>query len=205
MCIRDRAQGDGSHANPISFAGTTVKTKAWYMAPGTVVYIAHLQKYFIMEDECTDCDDKAFSMDLWLGPAAFAPGVIDCENQMTPPSTRRFKVLVNPANKRLPVDTRPFHDGVECMEKIEPADKCVPNRDPTNGCNICQLNWDAIPEPDGSGQSAYPEKGLTCEQLATQFQSSVSRLRELNPGWDCSQRIPYSDDNFCQGDSCGNP
>ena len=115
----------------------------------------------------------------------------------------RYVTQVDPP-RGLAVDTTPFWDAatLECIQAI--TDTCDPNNPVTKGCNICQLNWDAKPA-DGSGQKAYPKAGYTCAQLATMFESSVARLEALNPTWDCSQKQPYSNKNFCQGDSCGNP
>ncbi len=57
------------HQNdPITFAG--VKERE---APGTIIYIAKLRKYFVMEDDCEECKHdwekkQKYHIDLWQGP-----------------------------------------------------------------------------------------------------------------------------------------
>ena len=202
-----QAQGDGNYSSPITFAGTTKESDAWYVPPHTKVYIHTLRKYFVMEDACEECgSSKPYTMDLWMGPSTYSKGLIECEDNITPDRSHKVEVIVAPP-QGLPVDTTPFYDGETCIKPVDPKNKCTPNKPVTKGCNTCQLNWDDVPA-DGSGQKAYPKEGLTCNELAKIFESSVARLKELNPGWDCgdgSKKIPYSDKNFCQGDSCGEP
>ena len=62
------------------------------MPPGTLMYVPALRKYFVMEDDCEECDHnwkhgRKWHMDLWMGPdavtQAVSHGLIACENQLT--------------------------------------------------------------------------------------------------------------------------
>ena len=50
--IHNAAGGVGTYANPITYA--TDKSE---LAVGTIVYYPYLHRYFIMEDDCTACDE----------------------------------------------------------------------------------------------------------------------------------------------------
>ena len=79
-----------------------------------------------------------------MGPSTFSKGIIDCEDQLTPSAHDKVEVIVNPS-PHLDVDTTPFYNGTTCLEKIDPDNRCKPNKPITKGCNICQLNWNAKP------------------------------------------------------------
>jgi hypothetical protein len=49
--IHKTAGGTGTYADPITFA--TDKSE---LAPGTIIYVPRVEKYFIMEDDCEECD-----------------------------------------------------------------------------------------------------------------------------------------------------
>jgi hypothetical protein len=60
------------------------------MPIGQVIYVPHFQKYFILEDECVECesnwqDDGIYHVDLWIGgnPPANANDVQSCEYALT--------------------------------------------------------------------------------------------------------------------------
>ncbi len=79
------AGGKGTFADPITFAGAKEA-----VAPGTIVYVHYLKKYFIMEDSCQECvenwkKDKRWHMDLWIGSDKVTPGdgLIACEDALT--------------------------------------------------------------------------------------------------------------------------
>lgn len=87
-------------SNPGTFATDALSNGE--MTPGTKVYDAHFQKYFILEDECVQCEtdwaSKKRHIDLWIGgnPPANDTDVINCEDNLTldgqtiienPPST----------------------------------------------------------------------------------------------------------------------
>ncbi|HEX3640414.1 MAG TPA: serine/threonine-protein kinase, partial [Ktedonobacteraceae bacterium] len=49
--IHQTAGGNGTYSDPITFAGSKNA-----LSPGTIIYVSFLKKYFIMEDDCGDCD-----------------------------------------------------------------------------------------------------------------------------------------------------
>ena len=79
------SNGTGTFANPITFAGAPSAIKH-----GTLLYIPHYKKYFIMDDECEECEqdwkkDKTYHMDLWLGPTHMSQNytrLVGCEDAM---------------------------------------------------------------------------------------------------------------------------
>ena len=94
--IHSCAGGTGTYSDPITFA-----TDASEFAPGTMIYYAPLQRYFIMEDDCTGCDQdwtsqRYYHIDLWAGGAAGddANALYACEDQWT--SNGQVPVIVNP-------------------------------------------------------------------------------------------------------------
>jgi hypothetical protein len=94
--IHSCADGTGTYSDPITFA-----TDASELAPGTIIYYAPLQRYFIMEDDCTECDQDWTSsgyshIDLWAGGSAGdnANALYACEDQWT--SDGQVPVIVNP-------------------------------------------------------------------------------------------------------------
>ena len=99
------AAGTGSYADPITLA-----TDPRELPPGTVVYDAQLQKYFVMEDDCDECITDWGAghrphVDLWTAPAGTA--LLTCEDSLTPPG--QVPLEINPPADR-PVDPRPLYD-----------------------------------------------------------------------------------------------
>jgi len=88
--IHQTAGGTGTYADPITFA--TDKSE---LAPGTIIYVPRVEKYFIMEDDCEECDadwsgqgpdggPNMWHFDLWLGgQGGNAMAAIDCEDALT--------------------------------------------------------------------------------------------------------------------------
>jgi hypothetical protein len=100
--IHSQAGGTGTYGDPVTFA-----TNRSELAPGTRVYYSYLKKYFIMEDDCAQCDSdwnsgKKRHIDLWAGNSTNS-GILDCEDELT----RSGSVIVNPAST-LAVDTTPI-------------------------------------------------------------------------------------------------
>jgi len=58
----------GTYSQPVTFA-----TDQNEFAPGTIIYVPHLEKYFIMEDGCVECtsdwNNRIYHVDLWMGPS----------------------------------------------------------------------------------------------------------------------------------------
>ena len=82
--IHDQAGGTGTFDDPETFA-----TDVNEFAPGTIIYVPFLQKYFIMEDTCVECtqdfNNGKMHVDLWVGGTADddAQAIIDCEDSLT--------------------------------------------------------------------------------------------------------------------------
>ncbi|GAB2699903.1 hypothetical protein [Kitasatospora kifunensis] len=104
-------EGSGAYNDPSTFA-----TDQNEFAPGTIIYVPHLQKYFIMEDGCTECSQDwqngKYHVDLWMGPASSQPepALDDCEASITRDSA---EIIANP-DSGLPVDTTPMFSNGQC-------------------------------------------------------------------------------------------
>ena len=102
--IHSGAGGVGTYSNPVTFA-----TDQSELAPGTIVYVGYLKKYFIMEDDCAQCDTDWSSsgtrhIDLWVGGNNNSgQALLNCEDALT----EQANVVVSPANN-LTVDTTPL-------------------------------------------------------------------------------------------------
>jgi hypothetical protein len=104
--LHKTAGGTGTFADPITYASDKAET-----APGTKIYVPRVQKYFIMEDDCEECDadwkghgpdggPNMWHFDLWLGgKGGNAIGAIECEDALTnynPDNTPKLEsVIVN--------------------------------------------------------------------------------------------------------------
>jgi hypothetical protein len=104
------AGGVGTFANPVTFA-----TDQHELKPGTKVYYPFLKRYFIMQDECVECDQDwahhKWHIDLWVGgKGENANKVINCEDDLTQDSAQ---VIVNPPSNE-PVDTTPLFKHGKC-------------------------------------------------------------------------------------------
>lgn len=116
--VHSQAGGTGTYRDPITFA--TDRTE---LAVGTVIYYAPLRRYFVMEDDCTECDEdwrghgpdggpRFPHIDLWAGAATDA-GIVRCENSLT--RDGQSPVLVNPPGN-LPVSPGPLYDNGRCVK-----------------------------------------------------------------------------------------
>ena len=114
--IHQRAGGTGTYADPISFA--TDKSE---LAIGTRIYYPYLKRYFIMEDDCTECDEdwtghgpdggpQFRHIDLWAGDSD-DPDIENCEGDLT--QDGQVAVIVKPASN-LPVSTVPLYANGKC-------------------------------------------------------------------------------------------
>jgi hypothetical protein len=109
--IHPGAAGVGTLQDPVTFATDQKELK-----PGTRVYYPFLQKYFVMEDDCAECDQdweghglnggpRFRHIDLWAGgDARSGQSELNCEDALTQSSA---KVIVNPPGN-LRVDTTPI-------------------------------------------------------------------------------------------------
>jgi len=109
--IHDVASGVGTYANPVTYA-----TDQSELAVGTIVYYPYLHRYFIMEDDCTACDEDwsgqgpdggpgLYHIDLWAnGEGGNATDAENCEDDLTQSSEA---VIIDPPSTE-PVDTTPL-------------------------------------------------------------------------------------------------
>src|SRR5581483_7096872 len=104
-------EGKGTYSDPITFA-----TDQHELKPGSRVYVPFLEKYFIMEDECVECDNDwanhKYHIDLSMGPqhSSNANALFNCEDSITRDSTA---VITSPATN-LTVDTTPLFSNNKC-------------------------------------------------------------------------------------------
>jgi hypothetical protein len=122
--IHDQAGGTGTFDDPITFA-----TDPRLFSPGQVIYVPFLQKYFIMEDLCTnsgpgdqgpgcvnDFDNGLAHIDLWTGGTADSDvqAQLDCEDSLT---SNNVDIIVDPDDQQ-PVDTTPLFnaDTGDCFQ-----------------------------------------------------------------------------------------
>jgi hypothetical protein len=102
--IHSGAGGTGTYSDPVTFA-----TDENELAPGTIVYVAYMEKYFIMEDDCAQCDTDWTSsskrhIDLWAGGnGSSGQALLNCEDSLT----EQANVIVSPPNNET-VDTTPI-------------------------------------------------------------------------------------------------
>jgi len=180
--LHQLAGGTGDYSNPITFAGTTSA-----MSAGTIIYISALKKYFILEDDCQECDDdwsssKKWHTDLWIGPLTAQKGITDCEVALSN-AVGSASITVNAVAGK-PVDTTPLW-GTSCSVKV--TDPCV---DDGNVCgNKCQV-----------------PAATNCASAATMFGVTLARFQQLNPKISCSSsKTIKSGQTVCQSGSCGGP
>ena len=131
--IHSCAGGTGTYANPITFA--TDKAEA---APGTTVWVPRVGKYFIMEDDCTECDQdwsgqgpdggpKMWHFDLWSGGQNGNEfDAIDCEDALTLSNAagdpQDESIIINPPSNE-PVNSTPIFNSTtnQCFGGAQPT------------------------------------------------------------------------------------
>ena len=116
-CIHSQAGGTGTYADPITFA-TDVAELGWCQ----IIYVPYMERYFIHEDECSQCDTTwnslhLYRFDMWAGGNASSltqPGrsaLLGCESTWTrgnsPTDPNNPSIEVDPPSN-LPVVTTPI-------------------------------------------------------------------------------------------------
>jgi hypothetical protein len=98
--IHNVATKGQTYSSPGTFASDA--QSGGELAVGTIVYNPHFQKYFILEDECVQCErdwnnSGKYHIDLWAGgnPPANETDVINCEDALTLDGQT---IIVNPPN-----------------------------------------------------------------------------------------------------------
>jgi hypothetical protein len=110
-----RAGGVGTYANPITLAADV----RWLPA-GTRVYAPRWRKYFIMEDQCVECeadwaDTRFHHVDLFMSPSMKA-GALGCEVAATKERAENDIIVLRPP-RNLPVDPTPLYtDAGGCVQ-----------------------------------------------------------------------------------------
>lgn len=114
---RQGAGGTGTYADPVTFA-TSVKELPWC----EIIYVPYMQRYFIHEDECSECDrgwNKAhkYRFDMWAGGDQASihnpekKALLKCESTWTRANSLRDKknptITLDPPSN-LPVTTAPI-------------------------------------------------------------------------------------------------
>jgi hypothetical protein len=66
-CLHSKAGGTGTFSDPVTFA-TDVAESPWCQ----VIYVPYMKRYFIHEDECSECDHDwakfhRYRFDMWAG------------------------------------------------------------------------------------------------------------------------------------------
>eukprot|EP00483_Globobulimina_turgida_P000302 UN00302 len=180
--LHKEAGGNGTYIDPITYAGCRKATK-----PGTRIYVSFVQKYFIMEDDCEECDEdwnrnEKWHFDLWMGPDALTagPNLITCEDAMTKEKTQ---VIIDP-DEGLTVNTKPLFNGntLECW---------MPNPPP------CQTN-----HPNECGNECEIPQSGTCQSISNMLLMNLTRFQQLNPKINCNNQIK-SGTTVCMGGPCG--
>lgn len=107
-CLHASAGGTGTYADPVTFA-TDVSESPWCQ----IIYVPYMQRYFIHEDECTECDRDwtnlhLYRFDMWAGGdqnSRHRPerrALLRCESTWT-----RAGSVTDPANPTVVVDPPP--------------------------------------------------------------------------------------------------
>jgi hypothetical protein len=109
-------EGTGTYADPITFAAGIKAINGGTFPVGSILYVPFLQKYFMLEDQCAECDKdlngQKYHIDLYMGPADHPSSqgpLYDCEGKIT----RNTAVILKPASN-LPVDTNPLFQNNQC-------------------------------------------------------------------------------------------
>ncbi|MFB0835768.1 hypothetical protein ACX8Z9_12030 [Arthrobacter halodurans] len=84
-----QAGGDGTYANPITLAVSPGR-----YAPGTRIYMPHVDRFFVVEDSCASCGAKSSWVDMYVGGTMSDPTskVDACMAQLT----GNYRMVVNP-------------------------------------------------------------------------------------------------------------
>ncbi|MGH9079259.1 MAG: Ig domain-containing protein [Acidimicrobiales bacterium] len=130
-CLHSGAGGTGTYADPITFA-TDVNEEPWC----TIIYVPYMERYFIHEDECSECDTDwndahLYRFDMWAGGDALSRqqperrALLGCESTWTrgnsPTDPDNPTIMVNPPSD-LPVTPTPiFSPPASCWQPITVA------------------------------------------------------------------------------------
>jgi len=155
-CLHNTAGGVGTFADPISFA-TDVNELPWC----TVIYVPYMQRYFIHEDECSECDYDwshfhLYRFDMWAGGDANSRrqpekrALHACESTWTRADSiddpANPTVIVDPPSNEL-VTTAPIFEGpTSCWRPIAVSN---PGKQTTTVGTVVSLRLDATDTTPG--------------------------------------------------------
>jgi hypothetical protein len=114
--IHSTAGGTGTYSDPITFSASKNA-----LSPGTIIYVSYLKKYFMMEDDCDNCDsvwnnNHTYQISLWTGGDSNSSKSAQqsCEDSLTPNSLQPVQVKPSSSNA---VNTTPlFTDSGGCIK-----------------------------------------------------------------------------------------
>jgi hypothetical protein len=170
--IHQTAGGTGTYADPITFASDKSEEP-----PGTVVYVPRVGKYFIMEDDCTECDQdwsgqgpdggpKFWHFDLWTnGENGNEFDAIDCEDALTQSDANgdplQESVVIDPPSNE-PVNSTPLFDSTtnECFGGAQPTTDVGQYKN--NSTGTC------LDDPGNSAKAGTKIDAATCSSSAEQ-------------------------------------
>jgi len=165
-CLHNAAGGVGTYANPVTFA-TDVNELGWCQ----IIYVPYMKRYFIHEDECSECDanwnaSHLYRFDMWAGGDAGSRrqpergALRACESTWT-----RANSVADPNNptitidppSNLPVTTTPIFSGpTTCWTPIAVTN---PGKQTSALGNAVSLHVHAV-DASPSETLAYHEAGL---------------------------------------------
>ncbi len=125
---RQGAGGAGTYADPITFA-TDINEMPWC----DIIYVPYMERYFIHEDECSECDTDwnkfgLYRFDMWAGGDSASlqeperHALLACENAWTRSDSvtdpDNPSIMINPPSN-LPVTTAPiFSAPTSCWQPV---------------------------------------------------------------------------------------
>jgi hypothetical protein len=127
-CIHQQAGGTGTYQDPITFA-TDVAELPWC----TVIYVPYMERYFIHEDECSQCDTDwndyhLYRFDMWAGGDSGSlhqperGALLRCESTWTRANSiddpDNPTVIVDPPSDLPVVSTPIFSPPTSCWQPI---------------------------------------------------------------------------------------
>jgi hypothetical protein len=96
--VHSSAGGTGTYSDPLTMA-----TDSAELPVGTKLYYPYLKRYFVMEDDCTECDQDwgshRYRFDFYVGNPSQSSAVNDCEASLTPDSQSMPVIADPPANE----------------------------------------------------------------------------------------------------------
>src|SRR5262245_44515772 len=201
--LHDTAGGTGTYSDPITFATTSSE-----LSPGTRVYVPRVKKYFIMEDDCTECGQdwnghgpnggpRLRHLDLWLGGEdGDAFDAIDCEDALTHYNADGKPVMepvINNPSSGMPVDKTPIfneqtgacYGGAQPKHIIGPfkhtsTGKCMedPNNSTSAGTQLQMATCNGSPAQNFDFHGAW----LTINKLCAAMSGGDIVLKKCNGG-----------------------